>query len=116
MFHFRREVTQKKRINDEECKMILLHLQRELTKYATSPTNIAAQNILMKLKTIIMATTLATSAVAYAQEAASELMTPEKLWELKRIGNMAVSPDEHTLLYTVTQYSKAENKGLRHIL
>lgn len=38
-------------------------------------------------------------------------MTPEKLWELKRIGNMAVSPDEHTLLYTVTQYSKAENKG-----
>ena len=65
----------------------------------------------MKLKTIIMATTLATSAVAYAQESASELMTPEKLWELKRIGNMAVSPDEHTLLYTVTQYSKAENKG-----
>lgn len=65
----------------------------------------------MKLKTIIMATTLATGSTAFAQEAASDLMTPEKLWELGRIGSVTLSPDESTLLYTVTHYSKAENKG-----
>ncbi len=65
----------------------------------------------MKLKTIIMATTLATSAVAYAQESASELMTPEKLWELGRIGSVTLSPDGETLLYSVTHYSKKDNKG-----
>ncbi len=65
----------------------------------------------MKLKTIIMATTLATCSAALAQETSSDLMTPEKLWELGRIGSVTLSPDGETLLYSVTHYSKKDNKG-----
>ena len=38
-------------------------------------------------------------------------MTPEKLWELGRIGSVTLSPDGETLLYSVTHYSKKDNKG-----
>lgn len=42
---------------------------------------------------------------------AGERMTPEKLWELGRIGSAAVSPDGKTLAYLVTRYDLAENEG-----
>lgn len=42
---------------------------------------------------------------------AGQRMTPEKLWELGRIGSAAVSPDGKTLAYLVTRYDLAENKG-----
>ncbi|MDR1950878.1 MAG: S9 family peptidase, partial [Bacteroidales bacterium] len=38
-------------------------------------------------------------------------MTPEILWAFGRIGELAVSPDEKTVAYTVTYFDIAENKG-----
>ncbi|MBH8557978.1 S9 family peptidase [Hymenobacter negativus] len=41
----------------------------------------------------------------------SSVLTPEKLWQLGRLGEMQVSPDGKTVAYTVTKYNLAENKG-----
>ncbi|WP_216688160.1 S9 family peptidase [Hymenobacter siberiensis] len=41
----------------------------------------------------------------------SAVLTPEKLWQLGRLGEMQVSPDGKTVAYTVTKYNLAENKG-----
>lgn len=49
--------------------------------------------------------------IAGMQVKAAERMTPEKLWDLKRIGAAAVSPDGKTLAYLVTQYDLEENAG-----
>jgi len=38
-------------------------------------------------------------------------LTPELLWKLGRINEMQLSPDGKTILYTVTYYNIAENKG-----
>ena len=38
-------------------------------------------------------------------------MTPEALWAFGRIGGMSVSPDGKKVVYTVSYYSVAENKG-----
>ena len=48
---------------------------------------------------------------AAAQNPAPSVLTPEKLWQLGRLGEMAVSPDGRTVAYTVTKYSLADNKG-----
>lgn len=40
-----------------------------------------------------------------------DVMTPELLWELGRVGNVQVSPDQKTVLYSVTYYDVQENKG-----
>ena len=37
--------------------------------------------------------------------------TPELLWKLGRVNEMQLSPDGKTIIYTVTYYSVAENKG-----
>ncbi|HBE70467.1 MAG TPA: peptidase S9 [Planctomycetaceae bacterium] len=42
----------------------------------------------------------------------SSRLTPEKLWELSRIGGASISPDGKSLAYTVTRYDLAENSGL----
>lgn len=42
---------------------------------------------------------------------AQEFLQPETLFEFKRIGEHAVSPDGKTLIFTATQYSIEENKG-----
>ena len=39
------------------------------------------------------------------------IMTPETLWAFGRIGGVQVSPDEKRVLYSVSYYSVAENKG-----
>ncbi|MEM9828249.1 MAG: prolyl oligopeptidase family serine peptidase [Planctomycetota bacterium] len=44
-----------------------------------------------------------------APHATAERLTPEKLWDLARIGDAAVSPDGTTLAYLVTRYDLAEN-------
>jgi Tol biopolymer transport system component len=41
----------------------------------------------------------------------STVLTPEKLWQLGRLGEMQVSPDGKTVAYTVTKYNLTENKG-----
>ncbi len=42
---------------------------------------------------------------------AGERMTPELLWKLGRIGDVAVSPDGTTIAYTVTHYDLEANGG-----
>ncbi len=41
----------------------------------------------------------------------SDLMTPEALWAMGRIGGVAVSPDGRQIVYQVGYYSVKENKG-----
>lgn len=41
----------------------------------------------------------------------AERLTPEKLWDLARIGDSAVSPDGKQLAYLVTRYDLVENAG-----
>ena len=48
---------------------------------------------------------------AAAQNISPVVLTPEKLWQLGRLGEMQVSPDGRTVAYTVTKYSLADNKG-----
>lgn len=45
----------------------------------------------------------------------SDLMTPEVLWSFGRLGDVQVSPDEKTLLYGVSYYSKKLNKSNREL-
>ncbi len=42
---------------------------------------------------------------------AGERMTPELLWKLGRIGDVAVSPDGTAIAYTVTHYDLEANGG-----
>ena len=41
----------------------------------------------------------------------SDRLTPELLWSMGRLGEVAVSPDRQTLLFTITYYDINENKG-----
>ncbi|HZH73288.1 MAG TPA: S9 family peptidase, partial [Mariniphaga sp.] len=45
----------------------------------------------------------------------SDLMTPEVLWSFGRLGSPVVSPDEKTIIYTITYYDIEENKSYRDI-
>ena len=42
----------------------------------------------------------------------SRLLTAEKMWALKRLGDPAITPDGVTAVVPVTTYDIAENKGL----
>ncbi|PJJ54752.1 S9 family peptidase [Hymenobacter chitinivorans] len=46
-----------------------------------------------------------------AAAAQQSVLTPEKLWQLGRLGEMQVSPDQKTVAFTVTRYSLGDNKG-----
>lgn len=48
--------------------------------------------------------------------ARAERLTPEKLFDLARIGDAAVSPDGKQLAYLVTRYDLAENSGTTTLL
>ncbi|SFQ66539.1 S9 family peptidase [Hymenobacter arizonensis] len=56
-------------------------------------------------------TALALLPLAAAAQNPTTVLTPEKLWQLGRLGEMQVSPDGKTVAYTVTRYSLADNKG-----
>ncbi len=45
----------------------------------------------------------------------SPIMTPEVLWMFGRIGEVELSPDKTTVLYSVAYYSVKENKGNREL-
>ena len=48
--------------------------------------------------------------------ASAERLSPERLWDMKRIGDSAVSPDGAHVAYLVTQYDLGENKGTTSLL
>jgi len=48
-------------------------------------------------------------------ELTSDIMSPEVLWSLGRLGDVQVSPDKKTLLYGVTYYSVEQNIGNREL-
>jgi len=54
---------------------------------------------------------LALLPLAAAAQNPSNVLTPEKLWQLGRLGEMQVSPDGKMVAYTVTKYDLAANKG-----
>ena len=49
------------------------------------------------------------------EEIAAAKLTPEVMWKMRRIGSAEVSADGATVLYTVTDYSMAENRGITRI-
>lgn len=59
-----------------------------------------------KINLIILALLLCTSFFAQKRS-----MTADDLWAMKRVGNVAISPDGKTLAYTVQSFSMEENKG-----
>jgi len=48
-------------------------------------------------------------------EIKNDLMTPEALWSFGRLSEPEVSPDRQTILYGVTYYDLAQNKGNREL-
>ncbi len=48
-------------------------------------------------------------------EISAGIMTPEVMWKMGRVGLGALSPDATQLLYTVTYYNMAENRGVTAI-
>ena len=50
------------------------------------------------------------------QPCSAQRLTPEKLWDLARIGDAAVSPDGRQLAYLVKRYDLAENAGTTDLL
>ena len=51
-----------------------------------------------------------------AEEIAAARLTPEVMWKMGRIGSHALSPDGKTILYTLTRYNMAENRGVTIIV
>lgn len=50
-----------------------------------------------------------------AEEIAAGRLTPEVMWKMGRAGSSSLSADGATLLYTVTHYNMAENRGVTAI-
>ena len=51
-----------------------------------------------------------------AEEIAAARLTPEVMWKMGRIGSHALSADGKTVLYTLTRYNMAENRGVTVIV
>ncbi len=45
------------------------------------------------------------------EEIAAGKFTPEVMWKMGRVGNQKISPDGNLVVFTVTYYDMAENKG-----
>ena len=65
------------------------------------------------MKNITLSLLLTVSALM-AQEAKQRL-TPELLWKMARVSSPVVSPDEKTIVYGVSKYELAKNKGDRNL-
>ncbi|MEG0789720.1 MAG: S9 family peptidase [Alistipes sp.] len=50
-----------------------------------------------------------------SQEVEAGILTPEVMWKMRRAGSSSLSPDAQTLLYTVSDYNMAENRGVTTI-
>lgn len=64
------------------------------------------------MKKYILSALLFSYSLAYSQQ---NVMSPELLWELGRVGLESVSPDGKTFIYGVTEYSIDENRGERNL-
>jgi dipeptidyl aminopeptidase/acylaminoacyl peptidase len=62
-------------------------------------------------RTVILLMALVFSASAIAADD-SRLLTAEKMWELKRLGDPSITPDGLTAVLPVTTFGITENKGL----
>lgn len=62
----------------------------------------------MQLKNIIMAAALATGTLTAT---ADDLMTPEKLWAMGRLGNVSMKADMSSSIYAVSYYSVEKNNS-----
>jgi dipeptidyl aminopeptidase/acylaminoacyl peptidase len=47
-----------------------------------------------------------------AEEIAAGILTPEVMWKMARIGDFVVSPDGEQVLFGLTSYNMAENRGV----
>ena len=50
-----------------------------------------------------------------AEEISAGILTPEVMWKMGRIGESVLSPDGQQLLYSVTWYNMAENRGVTNL-
>ena len=69
----------------------------------------------MKTLQICLLLILSGQFVFAQQTTTSDLYTPELLWKLGRVSDIQVSPDTKTILYGVSWYNLAENKGNRDL-
>lgn len=49
------------------------------------------------------------------EEIAAGILTPEVLWKMGRLGESTLSPDGKTVLYSVTWYNMAKNRGVTNL-
>jgi len=61
---------------------------------------------------ILLMVLLTTSQIAVG---GSRLMTPETLWEFRRIGDVQVSPDGNWILFSITDFDIAQNRSFRDL-
>lgn len=67
----------------------------------------------MKIKHLLVA--IVAVALGAPSGQAQKALTPEKLWELGRLGEVEIAPDNQTILYGVTHYDLQSNKGNRDL-
>ena len=65
----------------------------------------------MKQVLLALLALLPLAAAAQTPTPTPDRLTPEKLWQLGRLGEMAVSTDGKTLAFTVTKFNLADNRG-----
>lgn len=65
----------------------------------------------LKSLMIFLLVGLIASGIVSAKASDKQILTPEKLWQFKRVGNPDVSPDGKFSVFTVTQYDIDESKG-----
>ncbi|MGM0565478.1 MAG: prolyl oligopeptidase family serine peptidase [Bacteroidota bacterium] len=63
----------------------------------------------MKLKQIILFVLI--GMISFSASAQNDVLSPEKLWQLDRIGGVSVSPDGSKIVYSVTNYELETNSG-----
>ena len=56
------------------------------------------------------------SSILLSNAGSAERLSPERLWDLARIGDAVVSPDGQSVAYLVTRYDLAENSGTSSLL
>lgn len=59
---------------------------------------------------VLLLTTVMASAIT-GSKAADNVLTPERLWAMGRIGSTTVSPDGNLVVYTLTKYSVKNNSS-----
>lgn len=68
------------------------------------------------LKTVLKVSALCLACAWMVSPVLAERLSPEKLWDLARIGDAAVSPDGKFVAYLVTRYDLSENSGTASLM